>query len=457
MTKVKLLLMSFFIAHSVHSQSSLNCNRQIVDISCGILSGIPLLDSTIDIFSNTSTYRIVKQFTFNGQPCFRFDSTTIGTTVNFADDDRLSWTIPIGFTFPFFGNNYTNNWISTNGYQTFDNTWTINFATWLAGGGFPSEFEILIDVPNQIAVPYVGVGIVPHNLPSGLYQNTHYGKLIFQSNYHDMNPALTSSPNRRINFFNTGAGTNRKFVTTWWKQPLYQCFDSIRNSHQSELWANGVMTTKILQRQMCPGWNDGGRAMIGIQNATRTVAYTPPGRRASDPLWFGDSFNEAWYFLPASGVRLFQSATLLPNNLAGIVTFLNNGKIAIRYDLTGEPFGLKTYISRKQYSDGTVIDDTIVINKILNPDQGLCTALSLRDEERISVTPTQLNFTSISNGNHVIEIFSSLGQLLSKNVHNFRVGGNTVDFSPEFSSKGIFFMRITDLQTRKTLSKTFLK
>ena len=67
---------------------------------------------TIEAYSNNYGYTVFQGGTFDPTP-------SVGTAVTLADD-QVSGALPVGFTFNFFGNDYTDFYISSNGFISFD-------------------------------------------------------------------------------------------------------------------------------------------------------------------------------------------------------------------------------------------------------------------------------------------------------------------------------------------------
>jgi len=71
-----------------------------------------------------------------GGPAFNFvDISSTGTPIAITGDDSLSGAIPMGLTFPFYGQNYTQMKVCTNGFITFDTT---NTSCPFSNGTLPS-------------------------------------------------------------------------------------------------------------------------------------------------------------------------------------------------------------------------------------------------------------------------------------------------------------------------------
>lgn len=225
-----------------------------------------------------------------------------GPSTNLTIDDRYSAVITLPFSFPFYGTPYTSLVASTNGNLSFD----VGLANSAADYGILNSGGALSATTGT-----------PQNLPSILYDAA-----LIMGPYHDLDPSATTSPTQQIKYNVIGTAPNRKWVLSFYKVPLFSisCNVFIENTHQISLYeATGVIEVKILDKQICPGWNE-GRAMIGVQNFDRTKGIMAPGRRASDPPWGSVGMNEVWRFVPFGGAPLFRSVVLLDGTGSTIAT-----------------------------------------------------------------------------------------------------------------------------------------
>lgn len=224
-----------------------------------------------------------------------------GTPTGITVDDTYSGLITLPFNFSFYGSLYNQIVISTNGLISFDASEAGNFSTYsmLNNGGTLSA-----------------TAGTPQDLPSTLYD-----KGLIMGPFHDIDPGTTStSPNLQIKYDIVGSAPTRKFVFSFYKVPLFNCDDSINNTHQIILYeSTGVVEVDIVDKQICTTWND-GRAMVGMQDFTQTKAIMAPGRKASDPQWRGIGMNEVWRFVPKDGPTLYRKVELLDNAGALLAT-----------------------------------------------------------------------------------------------------------------------------------------
>lgn len=182
---------------------------------------------------------------------YTFDAELLSTL-----DDIYSPAINIGFTFNFFGNDYDQLVVSTNGF--------IDFRSNLAG--MFSPWTLNQSIPNT-------------NFP---VKNSILGC------YHDLyNPNQVGS----ITYALTGIAPYRKFVVSFFNQPHYQCSSAVSSFQMIIYETFNYIDVQIINREVCSTWNQ-GNAVTGIINLQGNVAFTPPGRNTGS--WAAT--QEGWRF-----------------------------------------------------------------------------------------------------------------------------------------------------------------
>ncbi|HLP64487.1 GEVED domain-containing protein [Flavobacterium sp.] len=195
-------------------------------------------------------------------PPYQFNCLRNPVSINV--DDIWSTTINLPFQFCFYGNNYTQCLIGSNGVLTFDLTNNT------PGGYNPWSFA--------------------SNLPNAsLFRNTIFGV------YHDIDPSVGGEVGWELITLNTGC---RALVAAWDDIPMFSSScNSILYSGMMVLYENtNVIEVYVQEKNVCSSWN-GGNAIIGIQNGNGTQAVVPPNRNGLDPDW--TVTNEAWRFVPS--------------------------------------------------------------------------------------------------------------------------------------------------------------
>lgn len=203
-----------------------------------------------------------------------------GTQIMANIDDTWSTPIVLPFNFCFFGNVYNQIVVGSNGLVSFNTALSGAFCGWSYSATCPSTSLAL----NSIFGPY-----------------------------HDIDPSIGGA----LYYGIQGASPCRTFVISFYNVPLFSSScNSILATHQIVLYENtNVIEVYMQNKPKCPTWNS-GNAVVGIQNSTGTVGYTPPGRNTSQ--W--TATNEAWRFTPSGtpnfSVAWFNGATQIGTNMS---------------------------------------------------------------------------------------------------------------------------------------------
>ena len=190
---------------------------------------------------------------------------TGGTQLPINTDDIWSAPFTLPFNFCFYGVNYPQINVGSNGVITFDNH--------AAGDNCPWAFtETLPD-------------------PTFPILNAIYGV------YQDTNPSVATDPIvHTINYQVLGIAPCRAFVVNYYNVAQFSCnLSAPLQTSQIVLYeTSNVIEVYVQDRVSCTTWNSGS-GVIGIQNNAGTVAHFPPGRNTGP--W--EAHNEAWRFTPA--------------------------------------------------------------------------------------------------------------------------------------------------------------
>lgn len=167
---------------------------------------------------------------------------------------------PIGFTFNFYGNPYTQCLIGPNGNICFDLTQAGMFTNWMITAPLLGNATVY----NTICGPWCDIDIV-------------FGGTITYST--------------------DGVAPNRKFVVTYCHDAMYNptdCPGQYTTSQVIMYESTNIIEVHITHKTICTSWN-GGYAIVGVQNATGTSATAAPGRDFPT-TWTG--IDEGWRFTP---------------------------------------------------------------------------------------------------------------------------------------------------------------
>lgn len=195
---------------------------------------------------------------------------TGGTNVALTDDSQ-SGVLPIGFTFCFFGNSYTQFYIGSNGWISFSPT-----STTFTSAPIPSA-----------------AGTVPKNCVMGPWQDWH--------------PGVAGGP--YINYQTLGVAPNRRLVVNWNNCPMFSCTTTLGRFQIVLYESTNVIENHIATKPACLAWA-GGTAVQGIHNLPGTIAYTVPGRNST--AW--TATNEAQRYTPNGVATYTINWYVLPSN-----------------------------------------------------------------------------------------------------------------------------------------------
>jgi uncharacterized protein (TIGR02145 family) len=180
-------------------------------------------------------------------------------------DDCWGGPFPIGFSFCFFNQIYTQFYVGSNGWISFShplNSW-INYS--------------------------------PDTLPN---PGSNVPKNVIFAPWQDWQPDLVDNNNHMF-YYNTGTAPDRKLVVYWIDCPMYGCpgggitlpplgtFQIVINEQ------NSIIENNIQNKPKCTNWQNNA-ATQGVQDSTGTVAFIVPGRNQTS--W--TAYNESTRFVP---------------------------------------------------------------------------------------------------------------------------------------------------------------
>jgi len=208
-------------------------------------------------------------------PPYQFGCLANPVSVNI--DDVWSPVVTLPFNFCFYGNNYNQCLIGSNGVLTFD---LVNNTP---GGSSAWSFT--------------------NTLPSAsLFTNTIFGV------YHDIDPSKGGNVGWELITLSTGC---RALVVSWQDIPMYSSScNSILYTGMMVLYENtNIIEVYVQEKNTCSTWN-GGNAIIGVQNANATQWAAPATRNTTTTDW--TATNEAWRFTPSgtsiTSIKWYQGA-----------------------------------------------------------------------------------------------------------------------------------------------------
>ena len=285
-------------------------------------------------FSNTKSQIILSNDT---TLCGTYTDTLYAlssTASNLTVDDGHGGVIPIGFTFNFYGNAYTQLVISGNGYITFDLTQANQYSPW----------SINTTIPNP--------GSVPENA--------------ILAPWHDMNPFLGGD----IFYGMAGVAPNRVFVVTYCAVPMYgsACAGLTHTSQVVLYEGSDKIEMYIENKPLCVGWN-GGQAIQGLVDATSANADIVPDPTTGLDRNFGFPWaatNEGWEFIPNGATAYTINTIPYVPIVAGQNTWT---------DMAGNILGVGATLAISTTNTTTIIASVT----------GTCTPISILDSITITI------------------------------------------------------------------------
>ncbi|GBL34776.1 hyalin [Filimonas sp.] len=229
-----------------------------------------------------------------------------GTATAIAlDDDELSGAISIGFSFLFYGNSYTQLYISSNGFISFDPA---------VGNSYNAQL-----IPDASS---------PNNLIAGFWQ--------------DLDPWYGGT----ITYQTKGSAPNRRMLVTFTNINHYGGSNPV--TFQIKLYeATGIIEIHSLS---CPSF--GGNHTQGIENANGTIALTASGRNLAT---FSPS-NDVVTFTPTTTTIAnpgAQNLNVIANTCAANYTIAD----PITNTCIGATWGYSTTGATTLNSSGNIIAD----------------------------------------------------------------------------------------------------
>jgi len=228
-------------------------------VTCGAASTCVDLEATYLPIGETTNYT-VQAIAY--APPYQFNCLRNPVSVNV--DDKWSPVINLPFDFCFYGNNYNQCLIGSNGVITFDTT-------------------------NNTPGGYSGWSF-SNNLPStSLFTNSIFGV------YHDIDPSISGEVGWELITLNTGC---RALVASWDNIPMFSssCNTQLYTGMIVLYENTNIIEVYIKEKNVCGTWNN-GNALVGIQNANGTQAVVPAGRNSLDTDW--TVTNQAYRFTPS--------------------------------------------------------------------------------------------------------------------------------------------------------------
>jgi len=254
----------------------------------------------------------------------------LGISVTLSDD-QYTGIVPLGFTFNYFGVDYTDCLVSSNNYITFNTASAGGYSPWSIPGPIPGNG--VTELLNSIMGPWQD--ILP---PSG----------------------------GAVRYAYFGTAPNRVFVTSFCSVAMFSCTSLYFTSQIKLFEGTNEIETHIGNKPLCTTWN-AGQAIHGIQDATGTIAFVVPGRNAPTQ-W--TTVADGYRFTP-TGPNTYSMAPIPfnPSNVVSIGsgatvnwTLLNGTNVGTGFSITVQPTVPTYYIASVEFECSNLIySDTVLV------------------------------------------------------------------------------------------------
>jgi gliding motility-associated-like protein len=358
----------------LHQLSIINCQLSIINYQLSIVLLLSLF------FSNTVFAQLDAgpNDTINPGVPVTLKATygNPGTPVILGDDD-VAGPFPIGFSFSFFGNNFTEVYIAANGWMSF----TAN--------------------PNSAGER------VPVTIPT---TNALYPKNVIMAPWIDLLPKTSDT---YVFYLSEGIAPNRQLLVMWCQVPMWSlnesdCRDSVATYQVVLHEGSNTIEDQILTKKDCPV-SYANHATLGIQNGTGTIGFAVPGR--NNTSWTAS--KEGWLYTPVSVDSFaitsipFHLQPMVPGNKIVFNWYEGSKQIATDSTVTVTPKETTWYTVYLDLCTGiTLKDSVLVVVRGPIPNAFTPNGDGLNDKFRILGTPAE-NITEYN-----FRIFNRWGQII---------------------------------------------
>lgn len=190
------------------------------------------------------------------------------TSSGITADDGYSGVIGIGFTFNYYGTTYTQLTIGSNGILKLGTASAGAYCPWPITAALAGNASVY----NCICGPWCDIYI-----PAG----------------------------GTITYATVGTAPNRKFTANWCATRMFSCTSQYVTSQIILYETSNLIEVHLANKTIC-SWN-GGRAIIGVQNASGSASTAAPSRDWT-PTW--TATNEAWRFTPSSSFASYSVGSI---------------------------------------------------------------------------------------------------------------------------------------------------
>jgi hypothetical protein len=396
----------------------------------------------------------------------------VSTAIPGLADDILSNAVPLGFTFCYDGYQYSQVYISSNAALVFDavdpcSAPNVDQPRVAAANGIPTGYQINAPIPNT-------TDYTPQNAILGPW--------------HD----IDVSNGGTITYAILGTAPNRRFVVYFNGVHQFESASPCQNAGyaftgQMKLYeTSNNIEIHVQNQKSCTQWNN-GQAILGLQNAFGTLAVVPTGynANAASPYNQYSITNLAWRFvtpctscLAVLPLEIITFTAEEENSISNKINWVTASEDVISwFQLERSPDGqnfttIAKIKSKNPQGSSYVFEDTLpdrnqtYYYRIATEDaNGNYTYSGLRLVQRKDQATAFLNaypnpfsrqltidIESSEDMPVQIDIHDNMGRTVYSNLRSLNKGSNTFTIDDMTNQSGLLLLRVTNLETGKTLS-----
>jgi gliding motility-associated-like protein len=292
-------------------------------------------------------------------------------------DDNVAGPFPIGFSFRFFGNTFTEFYVASNGWMSFNAN------------------------PNSTGIRD------PEPVPNTI---STYPKNVIMGPWIDLVPDTNDT---FVFYLSTGVAPNRKLIVMWCQVPMYsnppsECGDSVATFQIILHEGINTIEDQILTKKSCQAWFN-NRATMGVENGDGSIGFAVPGRNNTS---FTAS-REGWLYTPISVDSFaitsvpFHLEPMVPGNKIVYNWYEDAKQISSNPSVTVTPKETTWYDVYLDLCSGVILKDSVLVfvRKPI-PNAFTPNGDGLNDKFRIFGTPPE-NITEYN-----FRIFNRWGEVL---------------------------------------------
>ncbi|MCX6315723.1 MAG: gliding motility-associated C-terminal domain-containing protein [Bacteroidetes bacterium] len=275
----------------------------------GTVITTPCTETCRDLFFQVPDLRSSADYTVISVPYAPFPYVTPGATTDdrLYDDDTYSSIFDLPFPFCFYDSVYRRAIVSSNGLITFDTAYAY------CGPG-QAGYSIGLPIPAAPGLNSCSSDHYPRSSIMGVFMD-------LDPRPGPTSPVVSSPPERKIEWRVEGVFPCRRFVVSFYRVGVYEAIPcGLRSpaTFQIVIYESTGVIDVFIENKNCDALGPAGsRAILGVQDQTRTKGKAAPGKNAT-ASWTAS--QEGYRFVPSGGSSRFIRSELLNMDFSPVAT-----------------------------------------------------------------------------------------------------------------------------------------